>query len=85
MGKAVTVMFRKKSTMSEYMMKRAFCARCDYDLGMMIGDDEPHPTCLDCIDREMGRWVILRQIAPYLATVAGIAGIVAILVTRFFR
>jgi hypothetical protein len=60
----------------EWMMKRAFCARCDLDMGMMIADWSPHPTCPDCIDRQMGHWVIARRAAPYLGAVA-IAAVVA--------
>lgn len=79
------MIFRKKSTMTEYMMKRAFCARCDYDLGMMIEDSAPQPTCIDCIDREMGRWVRARQIAPYVGAIAGMASLVALSVMQLLR
>jgi hypothetical protein len=66
--------------MTEYMMKRGFCARCGCDMGMMIDDDAPHPTCFECIDREMGRWVMLWRIVHYLAVGVVVAAMVAIVI-----
>ena len=64
--------------MNDHMMKRAFCARCSRDMGMMVADWSPHPTCPDCIDRQMGHWIAARRAAPYLGAVA-VAAVLAVL------
>jgi hypothetical protein len=79
MGQAV-VWVRKSTMTEEWMMKRAYCPRCDCDMGMMIADHAPHPTCVDCIDREMGRWMTAIHYLSLVAVVAVVAGIVSIVI-----
>jgi hypothetical protein len=52
-------------TMESFMMKRAFCARCNADMGMMIQDDAPHPTCFACLDRALGTEMISDSMIKY--------------------
>jgi hypothetical protein len=66
-------------TMESFMMKRAFCARCNADMGMMIQDDAPHPTCFACLDRALRPERAVRGIIRYFGSLILIAAGIAFL------
>jgi hypothetical protein len=54
--------------MESWMMKRAFCERCGADMGMMIQDDAPHPTCFACLDRALSPESVTKGLIRYFGS-----------------